>query len=325
MQTALVTGGCGFVGRHLVHRLVDMGVDTYVVDDLSTGKPFGRTFIGPRQTFVKDDVRNFFHNAEPIYDVIFHLAAVVGGRQKIESDPLAVATDLSIDAEFFNWLARSQKKPRRIVYFSSSAAYPYVLQLPAAHCQLSESMISFSTGRIGRPDMTYGWSKLTGEYLAREAVAQYDIPVVIYRPFSGYGEDQDPAYPFPAICGRAFRRENPLVLWGDGEQVRDWVHIDDVIDCVLHTFAKLQPGDVLNIGTGVGTSMRALAEEACIAAGYKPPIQTDPTKPAGVHYRVADTYKLHQLWRHKISLQEGVLRMHQWQLARSLDKSGVAV
>ena len=147
--------------------------------------------------------------AEKIADV-FHFAAIVGGRAKIDGDPMMVALDLSIDAEFFYWVCRH--KPTRCLYPSSSAAYPVDLQTEGGAIALSESDINFK--RMGEPDMTYGWSKLTGEYLAHIAAKYYDVSVTCIRPFSGYGEDQDLTYPIPAIAPKSCQQGSTIRSMG---------------------------------------------------------------------------------------------------------------
>ncbi|MCK7536124.1 MAG: NAD-dependent epimerase/dehydratase family protein [Marinilabiliales bacterium] len=127
---------------------------------------------------------------------------------------MAVALDLSIDAEFFYWITRH--KPERVLYPSSSAAYPTSLQTESDAIALSEGDIDFKKN-LGVPDMTYGWSKMTGEFLAQIAAKHYGVSVVCIRPFSGYGEDQDLTYPVPAIAARAARQEDPFEVWGSGK------------------------------------------------------------------------------------------------------------
>src|SRR5208282_23435 len=204
--------------------------------------------------------------------------AVVGGRLKIEGDPLAVATNLAIDADFFNWIARG-KKPKRVIYFSSSAVYPVELQERNRHCALSEALVDLNHHRFSLPDQTYGFAKFAGELLAKQAVEKYGVDVVIYRPFSGYGTDQALDYPFPAIIQRVKNHENPLTIWGSGDQERDFIHIDDIVEAVLATYDKLEPGSTLNLGTGIPTSFRSLVRRAARIAGYSSKIVTDATKP----------------------------------------------
>jgi nucleoside-diphosphate-sugar epimerase len=328
MKRALVLGGCGFVGRHFTRRLLDDDWQVVAVDTLvsgiapyewAMGKPV--KFSPGQFDWDRRDARWYCHaiRIPEDFDLIIHCAAVVGGRLKINGDPLAVATDLAIDSDFFNWVVKAKNRPK-VIYFSSSAVYPIELQTRRQNLALSESLVSQGASRFGRPDMSYGWSKLTGEYLAHLAVTQYNADVVVYRPFSGYGEDQSFDYPFPSIIRRVVNRENPITIWGSGEQCRDFIHIDDIVDAVMETKDVLKPGEVLNLGSGDATSFTQLVLLAARVVGES--IGTirsddktsvgfvcDTSKPEGVFYRVADTYKLSQFYKPKISLEEGIRRV----------------
>ncbi len=341
MKVHLVTGACGFVGRNLVKRLLSTSSDFLViVDDLSTGTtpeswlPSSELFessnserIGERILYFRQDCRKFFQrwyeNPEWLksfgldivsFDDVFHFAAIVGGRSKIEGDPMMVALDLAIDAEFFYWITRF--KPKRALFPSSSAAYPIDLQTDTAAIALAESDINFA--KMGQPDMTYGWSKLTGEFLAQVAAKNYGISVACVRPFSGYGEDQDLSYPTPAIAARAARKENPFEVWGTGYQGRDFVHIDDCIDCILMALDNIHDGTAINIGMGKLTSFRDLIEVFTSFAGYKPEIRALVDKPMGVHSRYANMDFVNNTfgWKAKISIEEGMHRVYEAALAR---------
>lgn len=312
-----ITGFAGFVGRHLTKRCVDMGYDVVGVDDYSTGKRLVGTH--PKVSVYEMDVRQFFHTQQAsTFDLVFHCAAVVGGRKMIDGAPLHVATDLSIDAEFFNWCCAQKEKPRRVVYFSSSAVYPVELQTERLHTQLNEALTNFQGTRIPMPDQTYGWSKLTGEYLMQIAVKQYGLECVCYRPFSGYGEDQDFSYPFPSIIRRVGRRESPIHVWGTGHQTRDFIHIDDVVNAVFESCVKMQPGETINLGTGIPTSFRDLISTARTVLNHSAKIKALPGEPTGVFYRVADTYKMRKYYVPQISLEEGVKRVHDYLEAEGL-------
>jgi nucleoside-diphosphate-sugar epimerase len=315
-KRALVTGGCGFVGRHMAVGLLERGYAVTVVDDLSTGIhprmwPMGLARSiedSPHFEFLESDVRDFVRGADAEFDLIVHLAAVVGGRLVIESSPLLVATDLAIDADLFNWMVQPPR-PSKVLYFSSSAAYPIGLQTRDDRTVLDEGLIDFGSAEIGVPDMTYGWSKLTGELLARFAAQKHDLDVVCYRPFSGYGEDQDLSYPFPSIMQRVARRDDPLVVWGSGEQERDFLHIDDVVDAVFSTCDRLAPAEALNLGSGVATSFTELAGLACEIAGHETEIVTDTTKPEGVFSRVADVTRMRTMYTPQVTIDRGIKRM----------------
>ena len=250
-------------------------------------------------------------------DDVFHFAAIVGGRAKIDGDPMMVALDLAIDAEFFYWICNN--KPNRVLYPSSSAAYPIDLQTDEAAIALKETDIDFA--KMGEPDMTYGWSKLTGEYLAKIAAKHYGVHITCIRPFSGYGEDQDLTYPIPAIARRAALKEDPFEVWGTGNQGRDFVHIDDVIDCILLAMDNIDDGTAINIGMGRLTSFREIIDVFCQFANYSPKIKTLLDKPVGVHSRYCnmDFVKQKIGWQAKISLEEGLKRVYD-RAIKNLDK-----
>lgn len=319
---ALVTGGCGFVGRHYVKWLLEHDYHVTVVDDLSSGLPPERwpthlripERLARMFKFIEMDFRDYARSTTCTFDLVLHLAAVVGGRLTIEGDPLRVATDLAIDATFFNWVVRLRPLPHQVFYFSSSAAYPISSQTPSHHTPLSENMIDFN-GSLGVPDMTYGWAKLTGEYLARHAAKHNGLNVVIYRPFSGYGEDQDFTYPFPSIIRRVSRAESPIVVWGSGKQLRDFIYIDDVVEATFASAPYLQAGEALNLGSGEGTSFLELAQSACQVIGHRAEIVNDTAKPEGVFARVANCDRMFQHYHPHTSLTKGIQIVYEYQRA----------
>lgn len=316
---ALVTGGCGFVGRHLVQRLLDLGQEVWVVDNLFAGiHPFrwhDRVYVPQNMTFIEEDVREFFKRTGiPNFDYVFHLAAVVGGRVKIDEEPMVVASDMAIDSDFFNWVVEA--RPGKTLYASSSAAYPISLQREGYSRALKENDIDFG-GVLGQPDMTYGFAKLSGEYLATLAARKYGLSVVCVRPFSGYGEDQDEAYPIPAIAARAARREAPLHIWGPGTQGRDFVHIEDCIDLMLLAVERISDGSAINIGSGKVTTFYEVAEIFARVAGYSPRIVALGDRPTGVHTRYADITRARALgWEPRIGLEEGFRRVYEAKCGR---------
>jgi GDP-L-fucose synthase len=171
-------------------------------------------------------------------------------------------------------------------------------------------MISFIED-IGMPDMTYGWSKLTLEYLCRLAYEKHDLKSVVYRPFSGYGEDQDMSYPFPSISKRVLENYNAssVMVWGSGLQMRDFIHIEDCVAGVLTTMDQIDDGSALNLSTGILTSFKQLAKLIANQAGYNPEITTMSDKPEGVFARGGDTTRQKKLgFTYSIELQEGIRR-----------------
>jgi nucleoside-diphosphate-sugar epimerase len=327
MAKILVTGGAGFVGRHLIARLLADKHEVHCVDPIVplTGgidPEQGWPLFDPRDHagfhFYKEDCRSWFlTHKDTDFDYAYHLAAMVGGRMMIEHNPLVVAEDLAIDAMF--WLWAKAVRPGRSVCFSSSAAYPVSLQRPQGYTLLKEDMISFG-GDIGMPDMTYGWAKLTNEYLARLAHEHHGLKTISYRPFSGYGSDQDMAYPFPSICQRILDNEgaSTIQVWGSGKQMRDFIHIDDCVTGILKTVDQIDDGAAVNLSTGILTSFACLASMAAQEVGYHPDIRGMSDKPEGVFARGGDTSKQHALgFKAGISLVDGVAEALRYLSARS--------
>lgn len=279
----LITGNAGFVGREFMKQLD--GHDITGIDIVNG--------IDAREFFAKDDTK---------FDLVIHLAAIVGGRATIEGNPLKVATDLAIDSDMFQWALRT--RPDRTVYYSSSAAYPTAYQTNTMKYSLNESHIDLDS--VMSPDLTYGWAKLTGETLAKYA-SNEGLRVHVFRPFSGYGEDQDLDYPFPSFIARGKRKDNPFEIWGTGEQVRDFIHIEDVVSATLEAVNQDIQGPV-NLGCGRATSFNELAKLVSTEVGYTPEIKHILGAPEGVSYRVCDPSKLLTFYTPKISLEEGIRR-----------------
>ena len=280
----LITGDEGFVGTNFKKHL-DSKNNQITGIDIKNGR----------------DVRDFFAKDDTKFDVVIHLAAIVGGRATIEGNPLAVAADLAIDADLFQWALRT--RPGHLVYFSSSAAYPIFLQRAEYKQKLKEWDINLD--HIRTPDMTYGWAKLSGEKLASYARAE-GLGITVLRPFSGYGTDQSLDYPFPSFIKRGKEKEAPFNVWGKGTQVRDFIHIEDIVRATFEAITNKV--EVSNLCSGRPTSFIDLAELVMMQAGYLAEIRTNPTAPVGVAYRVGDTRKMLSFYEPRISLEEGIDR-----------------
>jgi nucleoside-diphosphate-sugar epimerase len=141
---------------------------------------------------------------------------------------------------------------------------------------------------------------MVGEYLA-----SFVDNVYVFRPFSGYGKDQDLNYPFPMYVKRALEKNDPFEVWGNGKQTRDFIHIKDIVDAVM-TSLENSPNGPTNLGTGIATSFLELAQMSMDAVGYKGKIVTRPDKPVGCMHRVSDNSKLLSFYTPKISLERGI-------------------
>jgi nucleoside-diphosphate-sugar epimerase len=318
MKRVLITGAAGFVGRHFCKYFLKKKYEVFAVDNIEkfTGA------INPKRKwplFNPNDFNNFkFEKQDCIewfkknkfkkFDYVLHLAAIVGGREMIENNPLAVAQDLTIDSKFWEWCISA--RPKKVLYFSSSASYPLNLQTKKFFRLLKEDDLNFSKN-LGVPDYTYGWSKLTGEYLANVAYKKHGIRSVCYRPFSGYGEDQDINYPFPNLCKNILQAEKRKIVevWGDGKQMRDFIHIDDCVQGVIKTMDKINDASAINLSTGVFTSFINFLNIGKKISGFDFDIKTKKSKPVGVYARAGSTkkQKLYN-FKHEIKIEQGIRR-----------------
>lgn len=228
-----------------------------------------------------NDVNDFFKANNEHYDLVIHLAKV-------------------IESGLFSWALKS--KPGRIIHFSSSAAYPVEKQSKNYSYKLKEEDINLNY--IQSPDSAYGWSKLMGEHLAQFAQAE-GIKVNVFRPFAAYGTDQSINYPFSSFINMSKNKQDPFQIWGDGKQVRDFIHIKDVVNAVDEAIKQDIEGPV-NLGWGRPTSLNELASMVTKFNKYDPVIQHLLDKPTGVEYRVCDPSKMVSFYMPEISLEEGV-------------------
>lgn len=330
---ALVTGSAGFVGRYMCAELEARGYDVDRIDLRDTPHKITEQFFGEEKFLVTSDAVKFFRYDQSRYDLVVHCAYHVGGRSMIDGVPSVLSANVELDAALFRWAERTE--PGRVIYFSSSAAYPtyvqdkdtydaYVAVSQTAHgldreavnrcMQLPEDSITLDCRYRVQPDSRYGWAKLNGEMLAA-AYREIGGAVTVVRPFSGYAHDQSDDYPFPSIVKRA--AQGDLTVWGPPGQTRDWIHITDVVKGAL-AVADSGTADPVNLCTGIGTEMGHLANEiyrqvfvrdpraARAMCPVYPEVEYLMDKPTGVFYRVGDPSRMLQYYTPQVTLEEGI-------------------
>ena len=238
------------------------------------------------------DIRKWVaSNPDSRYDVVMHFAGEVGGRQNIETNYFNMIQNIDIDRQLFEWAI---DHTAHLIYPSSSAVYPIEFQTNITPTKLHEGMISFSQNVIGVSDHLYGWYKLTAERMVWEMSKLPTCPhITIFRPFSGYGPTQSLDYPMPRLINRILANTDGIIdVWGDGQQSRDFVYIDDILS--IYDWSINNPcTNVINIGSGVGISFEELIHKIGRISG-KPDLCINPLldKPVGVIQRVANTDKM---------------------------------
>lgn len=299
MKTALVTGSDGFVGRHFVNHLADTDWDVTSID-------------------IQVDALNFFKHVTTQFDLVVHAAAMAANRKGIDFHKNAFPYNVMLDSSMLNWAYRTAQQ--HVVYLSSCAVYPKVLTTHMMTKRLHEDFVGYDQFHLSNifplgvdptPLDRYGWAKLIGEHMARAVNEAGGTFVTVVRPFSGYGTSQSPDFPFRAFIERVKAREDPFKIWGTGTQVRDWIHIDDIVRGTL-ALVEAKVTQPVNLCTGIATSMRSLAEQMFTAADwngrYDPLIQTLSDEPNGADFRVGDPELLSKYYTPRVSLNEGISR-----------------
>jgi UDP-glucose 4-epimerase len=239
-----VTGGAGFVGGHLVRELAPDN-DVTVLDDLSTGE---RERVPDGVTFVHGDVRDQRKLKREIRaaDVVFHQAGVVGVPASLENPTRSNHVNTGATVQLLDYARRYDT---RVVLASSAAVYGHPASTPIAEDHPLE------------PTSPYGVDKLAVDHYARVFADRYDLPAVVLRYFNVYGRRTGPN-PYSAVVDTFLKQAHdgdPITVHGTGEQTRDFVHIDDVVqaNCLAGTTDAV--GQAYNVGTGSSVSIRQLA------------------------------------------------------------------
>jgi UDP-glucose 4-epimerase len=300
---ALVTGGAGFIGSHLVDRLVAEGEEVVVLDDLSTGRLENLASSKASVVFRKGDIRD----AEAVgaavadCDVVFHLAAKASVAGSVEEPE--VVTDVNVGGTVNVLLAARDAGVRRVVFASSSSVYGDAPTLPKV-----ETMAPW-------PLSPYAASKAAGESYCASFQGSYRLESAVLRFFNVYGPRQDPrsryAAVVPCFAAAALAGQAPVVD-GDGKQTRDFTYVADLVGALLLAAAAPKPPDgPVNLGAGKPVSVLDVAAAVAAATGTKlEPVHAAP-RPGDVRDSVASVEKAARVlgWRATTPLAEGVRRV----------------
>jgi len=282
-RRALVTGGAGFIGSHLVERLLSEGLQVVVLDDLSVGK---RKNVPAGAEFVLGDVRDPDAVATAIsdVDVVFHLAARVSIRASIAGFYEDAETNLMGTLNVLRACAAHGIK--KFVYASSMAVYadaPHPVPLPETYSTV--------------PISPYGVAKLASERYAMLVADQAGFKTVALRYFNTYGPRQTftPYVGVITIFIQRLLRGEPPVIFGDGEQCRDFVYVGDVVEATFCAMLSDVHGEVFNIGSGTSTSVNQIASLLC--SRLRPDIvpRYAPEHPGELRNSIADISKARRL------------------------------
>ena len=277
---ALVTGGAGFIGSHLVDGLLSEGCQVTVLDNLSTGRLANLEHIKDRITFYQGDIRDqeMLFKAATDCDVIFHQAAEVSVPRTVDNPVDSAMVNEMGTLLVLESARRSDVK--KVVLASSCAVYGDDPVLPK-----HENMTP-------NPQSPYAVQKLTGEFYARLYCDLYTLETVALRYFNVYGPRQDPSSPYSGVISifmnKACAKETP-VIYGDGNQYRDFVFVKDVVKAnLLAASVSEAKGRIFNIGTGRYICIKDLWEKISRLAGHNGKAKYEPERFGDIRESVAD-------------------------------------
>lgn len=311
MTRYLITGVAGFIGSTLAHALEARGGEVRGVDDLSIGRRENIADL-PKLDFRQGDLRDaeMMKRVCEGIEVVFHDAAVpyaVGsGRDAFAGHSTNVDGTLNL------LHAAREAGVRRVVFASSATVYGDQAENPK-----SESMTP-------EPSTPYATQKLIGEHFLRLFSRMYDMETVALRQFNVYGPRQDPTSAYSGVVARfcdRMRRGEEIVIHGDGEQARDFVYVDDVVQanlCAAEAPAAKVTGRAFNIGSGRAVSLNHAFTQIATAMGDRRPARHEAARAGDIRLAVADISLAKQNlgYSPKVSFEEGVRRTAEWFRAR---------
>jgi len=299
MKRAVVTGGAGFIGSHIADELVARGYQVAIIDDLSTGNNENIAALLKQSNveFIEGSivdlslVNKLFRGV----DYVFHLAAIASVPRSVKN-PQA-SHEVNITGTLNVLLAARDTGVKKVIYASSCAVYGDTPTLP-----IKEEMLP-------KPQSPYAVTKLAGEYYCQVFHRVYGLPTVCLRYFNVYGPRQDPDSQYAAVIPRFIRRvidDKPPIIFGDGEQTRDFTFIADVVEANILA-AESEATGVFNIGRGQSISITRLAELIIELTGINvKPVHEEP-RPGDIIHSLADISRARSFgYEPSYNLEEGL-------------------
>ena len=312
-RPVLVTGGASFIGSHLVDALIARGAKVRVVDDLSSGRLEniqGHIDSGAVD-FTEGDLKDPAVAAAAVkgISVVFHLAADHGGRGYVDLHQTACATNLRLDNMVFS--ASADNGVEKVVFASSGCVYPNFIQTDP------KEILYINEDKVGPPydaDHLYGWAKLMGEQTLQAYHKERGLKCASCRYFTVYGPRGVENHAVIAMIARSFLDQNPFEVWGNGEQIRNWTYVDDIVEGTILAAEKIDDGTAVNIGTMERIRVLDAVEEIMRHTGKRFEVKLLPDMPTGPLNRVADNALAKKLlgWEPKTMFVEGLHKTIDW-------------
>lgn len=297
----LITGGAGFIGSHIAHLLVGNGQNVFVFDNLSTGNLQNLEDIKQNITFIKGDTTNKsdINNLPKNIDYILHLAAQISVPQSVENpeETFFINTQGTVNILEF----AKNIKAKKVVLSSSAAIYG------------DKTLPPCSENATPACQSPYALSKLQGEELLKMYNLLYNLPTVCLRYFNVFGPRQNPNSAYAAVIAKfvdCFVKKQPLTVFGDGKQTRDFIFVEDIAQANVFAALNLDKGETYNIATGKHYTLLELIDILSKLFGYKPEIVFKPVRAGDIKESFADISKLSATgFKAQYNLENGLKKM----------------
>lgn len=311
-KKVLVTGGTGFIGSHVVEKLVAKEAKVTVLDRMKEGNVKNIAYLKNKIKIIKGDCVNSVdaYTACKNQDIVMNLAAHVGGIEYNRNHQATLLRDNLLIAATMLEAARKAHVERFLVV-SSACVYPRNAKIPTPETE----------GFVDEPEPTnggYGWGKRMAEKLGQYYAEEFGMKISIVRPYNCYGPrdhfDPKVSHVIPALIKRVLDGENPLIVWGSGRQTRAFLYVEDMAEGMIKAVENYTAADPINLGTDEEVSIKELIGKIISISGVKTKVIFDKTKPDGSPRRNSDNKKAKKLvgFNAKTTLDEGLTKTIIW-------------
>ncbi len=339
-KKVVVTGGAGFIGANICDKLLEKGADVIVADKLqlaSGSLAWNRKLIRLEGIFRKHgvtripleicDLETDRHRFQVIcdgVDAVFHLSALFGGREFVDTRQTDCSKMLAVDHNAIE--AAYQAGVKRFHYASSACVYPNSLQMDPNYLLKEDDILSTGEGWASS-DNLYGFAKLMGELQCVVFHKEKGLKTSACRYLTVYGPGEfDTSHAVSALIERGLDRLDPFVVWGSGDQERGFTYVEDIVEGSILACERVEDGTGVNLGWDKRYKIKDVARMILDEIGYKPKVAYDRSKPEGPFSRALDISMARKLlgWRPRVDLAEGIRRTVAWhksQRATSLSRT----
>lgn len=303
----LVTGVSGLIGSNLVEALQKEGHDVRATYRTKLKNKYSGVEL------IKGDLLdfNFCREITKDVDVIFHCAANTSGAHVMSSTPLVhVTPNVVMNSQLME--ASYEAKVKKFIFMSSSVVYPYTAKKPNHEDE-------FTFGDIYEKYFAVGWMKRYTEKLCEmySKVLSPSMQCIVLRPANIYGPNDkfdNRSHVLPATIMKVVNKQNPIEVWGDGKDIRDFIHIDDFVRACIMVMDKVDNYDIFNIGSGIGKSVDDILFNCMEIEGYDTDVTYNSDKPSMIPIRLLDVSKAKNKlgFETEISLKEGLRKTIEW-------------